>query len=156
MARTLGSGPFGTGRLSSTRRAPRAAETNRPYFRPKCAVRLRYNQSISSTRTGLPTDGISSFRSPGSRPRTTYGLLPLISDRKPVKFLASPAEEMHGNFSPDEHLVAYTSNESGRFQVDVQTFPLSDKKWQVSTNSGYEPRWRDDGRRSIIYPRTAS
>jgi hypothetical protein len=42
--------------------------------------------------------------------------------------------------------VAYTSNESGKFQVYVQTLPLSDKKWQVSTNGGYEPRWRADGR----------
>ena len=25
-------------------------------------------------------------------------------------------------------------------------FPLSDRKWAVSTNGGYEPRWRGDGR----------
>ncbi len=73
-------------------------------------------------------------------------LLPLAGDRKPVKFIATPAEEMHGNFSPDGRLVAYTANESGGFQVYVQTFPLSDRKWQVSTNGGYEPRWRADGR----------
>jgi Tol biopolymer transport system component/predicted Ser/Thr protein kinase len=75
-------------------------------------------------------------------------MLPLLGDRRPVKFLASPATEMHGNFSPDGHLVAYTSNESesGKFQVYVQTIPLSDKKWQVSTSGGYEPRWRADGR----------
>ena len=42
--------------------------------------------------------------------------------------------------------MAYTSNESGKFQVNVQTLPLSDKQWQVSTTSGYEPRWRADGR----------
>ena len=53
---------------------------------------------------------------------------------------------MHGNFSPDGRLVAYTSNESGRFEVMVQTFPVSDRKWQVSTAGGYEPRWRGDGR----------
>jgi hypothetical protein len=53
---------------------------------------------------------------------------------------------MHGNFSPGGRLIAYTSNESGRFQVNVQTLPISDKKWQVSTNGGYEPRWRADGR----------
>ncbi len=50
----------------------------------------------------------------------------------------------HAN--PDGRFVAYTSNESGRFQVYVQTFPLSDRKWQVSTNGGYESRWRADGR----------
>jgi Tol biopolymer transport system component len=72
-------------------------------------------------------------------------MLPLAGDKKPVKFLATSAEEMHGNFSPDGGYVAYTSNESGRFEVQVQSFPLSDKKWTVSTNGGYEPRWRADG-----------
>ena len=73
-------------------------------------------------------------------------ILPLKGDKKPVKFLATPAEELHGNFSPNGRYVAYTSNESGRFEVYVQTFPLSDRKWQVSTSGGYEPRWRADGR----------
>jgi hypothetical protein len=65
---------------------------------------------------------------------------------KPVKFLGTPSDEMHATFSPDGHLVAYASNESGTYQVYVQTFPLSDRKWPVSTNGGYEPRWRGDGR----------
>jgi hypothetical protein len=73
-------------------------------------------------------------------------LLPITGDKKPVKFFTSSTDEMHGNFSPDGGLVAYTSNESGKFQVDVQTFPLSDRMWHVSTNGGYEPRWRADGR----------
>lgn len=73
-------------------------------------------------------------------------LLPLPGNKKPAKFLATPADEMHGNFSPDGRLVAYTSYESGKFQVNVQTFPLSDKTWHVSTTGGYEPRWRADGR----------
>ena len=65
---------------------------------------------------------------------------------KPVKFLGGPADEMHASFSPDGHLVAYSSNESGTYQVYVQTFPLSERKWPVSTGGGYEPRWRGDGR----------
>ena len=73
-------------------------------------------------------------------------LIPLVNDLKPEKFIASPAAEMHGNFSPDGHLVAYTSNESGRFEIYVETVPRSDRKWPVSTNGGYEPRWRADGR----------
>lgn len=60
---------------------------------------------------------------------------------------ASPiADQMHGNFSPNGRFVAYTSNESGRFEVYVQTFPLTERKWQVSTAGGTEPRWRKDGR----------
>ena len=73
-------------------------------------------------------------------------LVPLGTDNKPVKFLGSPGDQMHGNFSPDGRFLAYTSNEAGRFQVYVQTFPLSSRKWQVSTDGGYEPRWRSDGR----------
>jgi hypothetical protein len=42
--------------------------------------------------------------------------------------------------------VAYTSNESGRFEVYVETLPRSDRKWPSSTSGGYEPRWRADGR----------
>ena len=86
----------------------------------------------------------------GSVPQQSTGddlwLIPLGGDKKPVKFLGAPSDQMHGNFSPDGHFVAYDSNESGRFQVYVQTFPLSDRKWQVSTDGGYEPRWRADGR----------
>ena len=68
------------------------------------------------------------FSIPSPSSGTDLWLLPLTGDKKPVKFLASAADEMHGNFSPDGRLIAYTSNESGRFQVNVQTLPLSDKK----------------------------
>ena len=78
--------------------------------------------------------------------RTICGCSPSGSDAKPAKFISSPASEMHGNFSPDGRLVAYTSNESGRFEIYVETVPRSDRKWPVSTNGGYEPRWRADGR----------
>ena len=64
-------------------------------------------------------------------------LLPMAGDRKPVRFLASPGDQLHPNFSPDGRLVAYTSNESGRFEVYVQTFPRSDRKWHVSIDGGH-------------------
>ena len=72
-------------------------------------------------------------------------LLPLEGDRKPVKFVQAPGDQFHGNFSPDGRLVAYTSSESGRFEVNVRTVVRSDRQWQVSTTGGYEPRWRGDG-----------
>ena len=73
-------------------------------------------------------------------------LLPLGGDPKPVSFLSAPGDQLHGNFSPDGRLLAYSSSESGRFEVHVQTFPLTDRQWTVSTAGGYEPRWRADGR----------
>ena len=40
----------------------------------------------------------------------------------------------------------YGSEESGRPEVYVQTFPLSDLKVQISANGGVQPIWSRDGR----------
>ncbi len=42
--------------------------------------------------------------------------------------------------------VAYSSNESGRREVHVQSFPPGKGKWQISTEGGVEPQWRGDGK----------
>jgi eukaryotic-like serine/threonine-protein kinase len=65
---------------------------------------------------------------------------------KPASLLAAPGDQMHAKFSPDGRLIAYSSNESGRFEVHVQTFPITDRQWTISNAGGYEPRWRGDGR----------
>jgi len=44
-------------------------------------------------------------------------------------------------FSPDGRFLAYTSDESGRDEVYVTSFPGPGGKWQVSTESGIEPMW---------------
>src|SRR2546425_10720762 len=54
--------------------------------------------------------------------------------------------ETQGRFSPDSRWVAYASNESGQFQIYVQSFPSSGGKWQVSTGGGAQPQWRRDGK----------
>ena len=79
-------------------------------------------------------------------PDSGLWMLTLEGDRKPAKFLSAPGDQLHGNFSPDGKLVAYSSNESGRFEVHVQTVPLSDRHSVVSTAGGDMPRWRADGR----------
>jgi serine/threonine protein kinase len=72
--------------------------------------------------------------------------LPLSGERKPVPIVKSGAAERNGKFSPDGRWVAYESNESGRYEVYVQSFPGSGGKWQVSSGGGTGPRWRHDGR----------
>jgi serine/threonine protein kinase len=49
-------------------------------------------------------------------------------------------------FSPDGRWVAYSTNETGTFQVYLQSFPPSTRRIQVSIDSGIRPRWRGDGR----------
>ncbi|MEY2413768.1 MAG: eukaryotic-like serine/threonine-protein kinase [Acidobacteriaceae bacterium] len=52
----------------------------------------------------------------------------------------------NGQFSPDGKWVAYTSNESGKWEIYVTSFPEASGKWQVSTAGGTQPRWRGDGK----------
>jgi eukaryotic-like serine/threonine-protein kinase len=51
----------------------------------------------------------------------------------------------NAQFSPDGKWVAYSSNETGNWEVYVSPFPNGTSKWQVSRGGG-EPRWRRDGK----------
>jgi eukaryotic-like serine/threonine-protein kinase len=73
-------------------------------------------------------------------------VLPMFGDRKPIKVTATPFEETLPMFSPDGGYLAYRSNESGRPEVYVQTFPNPTGKWQVSIAGGGDPHWRADGK----------
>ena len=68
------------------------------------------------------------------------------TDRKPIEIVKTPFEELNGQFSPDMRWVAYETNESGRFEIVVQPFPVPTRKWPVSTGGGIQPRWRADGK----------
>jgi len=72
--------------------------------------------------------------------------IPLDGDRKPTPLLQSPFNEDDGRFSPDGHFLAYDSNESGKTEVYVQTFPPSTAKWLISSGGGDSPIWRRDGK----------
>ena len=76
-------------------------------------------------------------------------VLPLHGDRKLEPFVASEFQETQGQFSPDGKWMAYTSNESGPYEVYVQAFPRrsgTEGKWKVSTAGGEDPHWRPDGK----------
>ena len=42
--------------------------------------------------------------------------------------------------------MAYASNETGKWEIYVTSFPRAKGKWQVSTGGGEQPRWRSDGK----------
>ena len=48
--------------------------------------------------------------------------------------------------SPNGQWLAYTSDETRRFEIYVQAFPKPAGKWQVSTNGGGLPHWSADGK----------
>jgi len=60
-------------------------------------------------------------------------------------FASGRAAEGSSKFSPDGRWLAYCSNESGKPQVYVQTFPGPGPKIQVSTMGGTDPAWKRTG-----------
>jgi len=61
-------------------------------------------------------------------------------------FLKAPSVLRNGQFSLDGKWVAYASNETGKWEIYVTSFPDTRGKWQVSTGGGEQPRWRSDGK----------
>jgi Tol biopolymer transport system component len=73
--------------------------------------------------------------------------LPLFGERNPIPILdSSEFVERRGRFSPDGKFFAYESDETGRFEVQVTTFPNPSRKWRVSKEGGQQARWRADGK----------
>ncbi len=87
-----------------------------------------------------------------SHPQTRRDLwvLPLEGERNPWPWLNTPFDEFFARFAPDGKWIAYTSDESGRYEIYVQAFtpgaPASGGKVPLSTNGGVDPHWRRDGR----------
>ena len=69
----------------------------------------------------------------------------MTRDPKPFPVLQTRFDEIQGQFSPDGRWLAYASNETGRNEIYVQTFPETSGKWQISVAGGLQPRWRRDG-----------
>jgi eukaryotic-like serine/threonine-protein kinase len=69
-----------------------------------------------------------------------------LPELKNSLFLKAASILRNGQFSPDGKWVAYASNETGKWQIYVTSFPDARGKWQVSTSGGEQPRWRADGK----------
>src|SRR5262249_38024367 len=57
-----------------------------------------------------------------------------------------PSTLRNAQFSPDGKWVAYASNETGKWEIYVTSFPEARGRWQVSVGGGEQPRWRGDGK----------
>ena len=73
-------------------------------------------------------------------------VMPMFGDKKPYPYLQSKFNEMPGSISPDGNWVAYSSDETGRSEIYIQSFPEPGKKIAVSTRGGIYPKWRKDGK----------
>jgi Tol biopolymer transport system component len=74
--------------------------------------------------------------------------LPLTGDVAPIAVTRNPAgvASRAAQISPDGDWIAYESNEEGRSEVFIQSFPQPGLKRKVSSNAGGTPRWSRDGK----------
>jgi eukaryotic-like serine/threonine-protein kinase len=64
----------------------------------------------------------------------------------PRPYVATSADETTARVSPDGRWVAYTSDESGREEVYLDSYPTAGRRVALSTTGGVHPVWRGDGR----------
>lgn len=77
--------------------------------------------------------------------RTLFRLGP-AADARPESLLSSTHNKDCLRVSPDGRWVVYSSDESGRWEVYLASFPSFTNQSQVSDNGGSQGCWRKDGR----------
>jgi len=90
----------------------------------------------------------------GGNPDAPSGIWTLPVDRddgnlragKPEIFLQNGFPLRDGAFSPDGRWIAYTSGESGHYEIYVRAFPDRGSKWQMSNSGGIFPKFSSNGR----------
>jgi Tol biopolymer transport system component len=119
---------------------------------PKFDLYLKNSDGAEEEKI-IPQDGADRFPNDWSRDgkyilyeRGADWWYASVADLKPTQFLKAVSTLKTARFSPDGKWVAYSSNESGKWEIYVTTFPDAHGKWQVSTAGGNQPRWRGDGK----------
>src|SRR5205085_4140803 len=64
-----------------------------------------------------------------------------------VPYLTGATNETASHFSPDGRWVAVASDESGRQEIYIRSYPNPSSKVQISNGGGGEPDWNADGTR---------
>ena len=78
--------------------------------------------------------------------RTDIWLLPLTGDRKPRPIVKTRFAESDARISPNGQWLAYMSDDSGRSEIYVQSFPDGGDRTAVSIEGGTQVRWSADSR----------
>lgn len=101
---------------------------------------LQYPLAFSPDGTALV------FHDRSSRPYE-LGMLSLEGERISTDLLETEFTERNAVLSPDGRWMAYSSGESGQFELYVRPFPdVNSGRWQVSSGGGEWPLWSPDGR----------
>jgi serine/threonine-protein kinase len=132
---------FGSDRFGVTNMFEQAADGSGE------ARRLLVSELVQQPMSFAP-DGrlIFSVGVPG-RGRDVHALA-MDGSAKAEPIVASPANDLWAEVSPDGRFIAYDSDESGQFEVYVRPYPDTARggRWQLSSGGGRSPLWSRDGR----------
>ena len=78
-------------------------------------------------------------------------LLPLGGDQEPQEFVRTPYIDLGVSLSPDQRWAAFTSEDSGRPRLYVQSYPKPGLRYQVTKGRGQGGRWIHGGRRFVYF-----
>ena len=114
--------------------------------RAKAAVPLLPQTRPRWPRDVSPDGTLLLYQEFSAATRSDLKVLSLSGEPNPRDYVAGPFDEDEGTFSPDGRRVAYVSDESGRKEVFVASFPEPSQRLRVSSDGGTQPRWSRDGR----------
>jgi eukaryotic-like serine/threonine-protein kinase len=84
----------------------------------------------------------------GVKTRLDMYALSMTGERKETLLLNSAADEQNAQLSPDGKWLAYTNDETGTYEIYIQSFTdgkLGSDRKRISTAGGKFPVWRRDG-----------
>jgi Tol biopolymer transport system component len=98
------------------------------------------------TLTSAPDGSVILISQQGGATGNDITAVSLTGDHTPKPYLRTPFNENSARFSPNGASVAYVSNETGRNEVYIESFPQTGNKVRVSSDGGIHPEWSEDGR----------
>ena len=70
-----------------------------------------------------------------------------FTEHKSSRFILTPFPEVDAAISPDGRWMIYQTNESGRYEIYLTTFPPSSTKMSVTSENGADALWSSDGKK---------
>src|SRR5262245_59906830 len=126
-----------------------------PADRSGAPERLTHIGSMHRPSSWAPDGNTMAFTQVSSETASDVYVLAIEDpQRKPIPFAQTKFAEGSPKFSPDGRWIAFTSNESGRNEIYVQSYPGPGPKIQVSTEGGSDVAWKPDGNELYYRNRT--
>jgi eukaryotic-like serine/threonine-protein kinase len=114
---------------------------------------LRTNEAQFQVPTSFTPDGRTLvFSAIAATTQFDLWTIPLDGSAEPRPVVRSSSWETDGVVSPDGRWLAFGSDETGKQEVYVESFPVPGGRVRISTGGGASPQWTRDGK-ELLYMR---